>query len=71
MARYFFHLEDGSGVLRDEEGAEFGNIEEAKAHAFQVARELVGHRADRARQCLLITDATGVKLFRVPLIYHG
>src|SRR5437870_2692827 len=57
MARYFFHLEDGSGVLRDDMGEEFGNIEQVETFAAQVARELARNRPDRVAQSLLVTDA--------------
>jgi hypothetical protein len=71
MTRYFFHLEAKSDVLLDDAGAEFGNIEEVKAHAFQVARELARKQPNGAAQSLLVIDAAGVVLFRVPLIDHG
>ena len=71
MTRYFFHLEGKSGVLWDDAGHEFGNIEEVKAHAFQVARELARKQPNGAAQSLLVIDAAGVVLFRVPLVDRG
>jgi hypothetical protein len=71
VARYFFHLRSGSDVLRDDTGEEFKNVEEAKAHAFQVARELARNHSALAAQNLLVTDSAGIELFRVPLIERG
>jgi Domain of unknown function (DUF6894) len=72
MARYFFHFENGSGIFQDDMGEVFGNVEEVKTHATIVAGEL----ARNARQwvgasSLLVTDAAGEVLFRVPLIDLG
>jgi hypothetical protein len=70
MARFFFHLEDETGNLRDDMGEEFGNIEEARSHAVEVARELGHNRPQRVMggQMLLVTDDTGVTLYRIPLL---
>jgi uncharacterized protein DUF6894 len=70
MARYFFNLQDGNAVLRDDLGEEFNNVEEARNHAVQVATELARNRPERirAQQRLLITDASGVELFQLPLL---
>jgi hypothetical protein len=71
MVRYFFHLEDESGVLRDDIGEEFANTEQAKTLAAQVARELARNRPDCAGRSLLVTDAVGAVLWRVPLLDPG
>jgi hypothetical protein len=48
----------------------FDNIEEARSHAVQVARELGRRRPDgiRGQQRLLITDVSGAELFQLPLL---
>jgi hypothetical protein len=71
MVRYFFHLEDESGVLRDDIGEEFGNTEQAKTFGAEVARELARNRPHRVGQSVLVTDAVGVVLWRVPLLDPG
>ena len=43
MARYFFHLRDGTDVALDEEGQELGNLEAAKAGALVAARDSLSH----------------------------
>lgn len=70
MARYFFHLDDPSGVLRDDTGEEFGNVEEVRRHANHVARELWRNRPNHvaAGQRLLVMDADGATLYRIPFI---
>lgn len=68
--RYFFHLEGLRDVLQDETGEEFLSIEEARAHAVDVAKELARNRRDRVGvgQRLLVTDVRGDALFCVPLL---
>jgi hypothetical protein len=72
MTRYFFHLEDGADVLRDEIGEEFGTIEEARSHAAQVVKELGRGRPERTKdqRTLLVTDVAGVVLFRLPFLFN-
>lgn len=41
MARYFFHIRDRIGVIPDREGEEFPTLDEAKAKARTIARELI------------------------------
>jgi hypothetical protein len=41
MPLYFLHQRRGSSVLRDEEGAEFADLSEAREEALQAARELI------------------------------
>ena len=68
MVQYFFHLKDRTGVVLDDMGEEFPNIEEAKVHANHVARELWRNRPEHvvAGQRLLMADAAGVVLHRIP-----
>jgi len=39
--RYFFHIRDGRGLIRDEEGTELPNIAAAHHEALGCARDLV------------------------------
>lgn len=43
MARYFFHLRDGTSELLDPEGAEFATLEAMRTAALVTARELIAH----------------------------
>jgi hypothetical protein len=66
----FLHLEDETGVLRDGMGEEFWNIEEARNHAVQIAREMGRNRPKHvnAGQRLLVTDDAGIALHRISLL---
>ena len=72
MARYFFHLEDGNDVLRDNTGAEFPKLGEAIAYAVGVARKVASNRPDRSRiaQALLVTNVEGDTIFSVALLFE-
>ena len=59
MQRYFLHITNGASRLDDPEGAEFGDIAEAKAEAIQSARELIS-------QCVLTGLPIGLhRLFEI------
>ena len=47
MARFFFHVKNGS-TFKDEEGENYPNLETARAHAAKIASELAKERAMRA-----------------------
>jgi hypothetical protein len=51
-------------------GEEFWNIEEARNHAVQIAREMGRNRPKHvnAGQRLLVTDDAGIALHRIPLL---
>jgi hypothetical protein len=40
MPRYFFHIVDEAGIIKDDEGAVFDGIEVARSEAQESAREL-------------------------------
>ncbi|HEY2032149.1 MAG TPA: hypothetical protein VGH02_00540 [Rhizomicrobium sp.] len=41
MARYYFHVRDEHGTVRDEEGTELPGIEDARFEARMSARDLI------------------------------
>ncbi|HEY0311154.1 MAG TPA: hypothetical protein VGC56_01520 [Allosphingosinicella sp.] len=43
MARYFFHLRDGTDELLDQEGREFADLEAVRAAALRGARDIIGN----------------------------
>jgi hypothetical protein len=47
MAPYFFHLEDGNALLRDDIREEFGTLEEAISYASRVGLDVIGRSASR------------------------
>jgi hypothetical protein len=67
MTLYFYHLETQDGVITDHRGEEFDLLQEAKGAALFIASELARNQADVAGQHILITDASGLVLFRTPV----
>jgi hypothetical protein len=63
MAQYFIDLRDATGVIRDEEGAEFTSLEEALTEAKDSARDLVkqfmDNRTPLAETCVEVRDLQG------------
>lgn len=41
MGRYYFHVHQGTGLLADEEGREFRDLEQARHAALKGARSLI------------------------------
>jgi hypothetical protein len=69
MPRYFFHLEDPTGIIRDDAGEEFDSFDEARALALRIASELRHNRPQntKAGRHLSVMDAAGVVIFSTPL----
>ena len=63
MARYYFHIQDRLGAIRDEEGAEFSSLdnakEEAKASAKDAARTYLAQGVPLDSPCVEICDELG------------
>src|SRR5262245_19690696 len=68
MPLYFFNLKDGRGVIPDPDGTELGDDASARAHATEVARELLHRREKTCRAWRLqVCDAERRPLFEVLL----
>lgn len=52
MARYFFHLNECGSVIRDEEGADFIDLDVVRAQAIQSARSVMAAEVMEGRLCL-------------------
>ena len=63
MPRFFIDLRDGSGLVRDEEGAIYSHIEdaldEAKASARDLAKQYVDDRMSLGSTCVEVRDVQG------------
>jgi hypothetical protein len=63
MARYHFNIRDRNGVNVDDEGANFAffgeALEEAKASARDLARQLLDNPTVLLEQCVEVTDEAG------------
>jgi len=71
MARYYFHVRDQHGVIRDEEGTELAGLEDAIAEAQASARDFLVQDIKEGRKSedrvIEIADDLGKVLARVPL----
>jgi hypothetical protein len=67
MAIYHFNLRDGRAGVRDVQGTELPSVDAAKAHAVEVARELMknGEPMKRAWR-LVVMDGDGTLIFELP-----
>lgn len=63
MPRYFIDLRDAGGIIRDEEGAVYGHIEDALDEAKESARDLVRQymddRVSLGSTCVEVRDVQG------------
>lgn len=71
MARYFFHIKDGTHLVRDEEGTDLAGPDHARAHALQSARELCADAIKAGRDldadAFVVADEQGHSLTFVPV----
>ena len=68
--RCYFHLENDTSRLPDEDGIEVADLQEASAQAFSAMLEVLGEESDTEwwrGWCLRVVDATGALLFLFPL----
>jgi hypothetical protein len=69
MAKFFFHVLQGSGVAEDLDGTELPGLQEAMAMGTGTARELLADAIKSGRQDALeivtITDESGRKLAKI------
>ncbi len=66
MATFHFDFKDDGPGIRDPEGTELPDIEMAKAHATEVAREMMKNDERANRHCkLVIRDSEGSRVFEV------
>lgn len=69
MPRFFFHIRNGNGLTRDEEGRELADAGAARAEALRGIRSILGEEAREGRLDLRgaidVIDAGGTILFTV------
>jgi len=69
VMRYFFHIE-GMTQSSDSEGLELPDLEAVRSEAIEGVREILSESAlagrDRTDWTMLVTDATGKTVFRLP-----
>lgn len=63
MARYYFHVREGSILSRDQEGQELPDAEAARREAISTTREMLGerllHGGSLSHRSIEIADETG------------
>lgn len=71
MPRFYFHIRDKSGLIRDERGAEFDNLGEAYLEAVKLARSVAADMYEVGDvvvgQTIEVSDRWGTVLASVPL----
>lgn len=71
MPRYYFHIRDSGGLIRDENGAEFDSLSEAHHEAIKLAESMMAEIHEvgdvAAGQSIEVSDASGAVLQFVPL----
>jgi hypothetical protein len=71
MARYYFHIEDGSAIL-DDLGMELASLAEAKCEAVRYAGSLICDHAgefwNSGDWTMTVTNEAGVSLFSLALV---
>ena len=65
MARFFFHVKNGS-TFKDEEGENYPNLETARAHAAKIASELAKETGYEGF-ALSVTDEQGNEVAYMPI----
>jgi hypothetical protein len=72
MARFYLHIKEGTHLIRDEEGCNVADFDQARAIAIRSARELCADciRAgmDITIDAFVIADEQGEQLAFVPLV---
>jgi hypothetical protein len=70
MARYFFHIRDGTELIQDPEGSELATMEDARSQALKSAGELWAYAIKSGRSlgadAVVIADEHGDLTF-VPM----
>jgi hypothetical protein len=72
MPRFYFHIRDKSGLIRDERGGEFDSLSEAHREAIELAKSMVAEIYEIGDvidgQAIEISDASGAVFELVPLV---
>jgi hypothetical protein len=71
MARYYFHIRNQGGFVRDEEGQDFPDLEAVKWEAEQSAREIFAERVKAGvkldGELIEVHDRSGAIVYSVKL----
>ena len=71
MARYYFHIKDGTDLIKDQEGTELATPDAARVQALRSARELWADAIKSGKplgaDAVVIADEQGGTLTFVPM----
>ncbi len=69
MKRFYFHIANGSRLIKDEDGIELPSKQSAHVHAVRSTRELVAdaikHGIDLRVDAIIVADEQGKEIARV------
>jgi hypothetical protein len=71
MPKYYFHVRDGAGLFRDNEGSLHRSLEHACAEAFRIARELARDGGACTGPVVSVVDHEGYEVATVPVDMHS
>ena len=73
MMRYFFDVDDGTGLSADDEGVECANLASARTEVMRslpaIAAEAIGNDGDRANFEMTVRDGIGTPVMRATLSF--
>ena len=67
MACYFFHVVRDVQVFSDEDGQDFSSVDEARAHAVRIAKELAEEGEDYRLFAVCVVDEQSNGVALVPI----
>ncbi len=72
MPLFYFHLLNGDGYVRDDEGKELADLDAARRHGLralgQVAADELARGADHLRATIFIDDSREERVMSLPLV---
>jgi hypothetical protein len=71
MPKYYFHVRDGTGLFKDNEGSLHPSLESACTEAFRIASELARDGGANAGHVVSVVDHEGYEVATVPVDTHS
>jgi hypothetical protein len=71
MALFYFHIQEGDCLVKDDEGVELSDLTEARAEAIEAAREILAEAIRSGEEfvdkAFVIADERGRHLVSIPM----
>ena len=74
MTRFYFDLEDGNGLVRDEEGTDLPGYDDARYEAVAMLPQIAKDRmpdGEELRFVVTVRQAGQASVYRATLSFHG